>query len=102
VREVRGRGFLLGVDYVDPRDGESLLPPELGVARRIDEEALDRRLCVYSTQPTADGYAGDQTLLAPAFVASDEELEQMAERLAAAVAAVESEVKAALVRPVPA
>jgi adenosylmethionine-8-amino-7-oxononanoate aminotransferase len=102
VREVRGRGFLLGVDYVDPRDGESLLPVELGVARRIDEEALARRLCVYSTQPTADGYAGDQTLLAPAFVASDAELEQMAERLAAAVAAVEAEVKAALARPVPA
>ena len=30
VREVRGRGFLLGVDYVDPRDGESLLPRSLG------------------------------------------------------------------------
>ena len=34
VREVRGRGFLLGVDYVDPRDGESFLDPGLGVARR--------------------------------------------------------------------
>jgi adenosylmethionine-8-amino-7-oxononanoate aminotransferase len=99
VREVRGRGFLLGVDYVDPRDGESLLPPELGVARRIDEEALDRRLCVYSTQPTADGYAGDQTLLAPAFVASDAELDDMVERLAGAVKAVEAEVKQALARP---
>jgi adenosylmethionine-8-amino-7-oxononanoate aminotransferase len=99
VREVRGRGFLLGVDYVDPRDGESLLPPELGVARRIDEEALARGLCVYSTQPTSDGYAGDQTLMAPAFVASDAELEQMCERLAAAVAVVEAEVKAALAVP---
>ena len=31
VREVRGRGFLLGVDYVDPRDGES---PAAAGARR--------------------------------------------------------------------
>jgi acetylornithine deacetylase len=38
-------------------------------------DALTRGLIVYSTQPTADGYAGDQTLLAPAFVSSDEELE---------------------------
>jgi adenosylmethionine-8-amino-7-oxononanoate aminotransferase len=98
VREVRGRGFLLGVDYVDPRDGESLLPPELGVARRIDEEALARGLCVYSTQPTADGYAGDQTLLAPAFVAEDAELGEMVDRLAATVAAVEAKVKARLAR----
>jgi adenosylmethionine-8-amino-7-oxononanoate aminotransferase len=99
VGEVRGRGFLLGVDYVDPRDGRSFLPPELGVARRIDEEALERRLCVYSTQPTSDGYAGDQTLLAPAFVASDSELDQIVERLAATVRAVEAEVKGRLARP---
>src|SRR5215217_5731736 len=99
VGEVRGRGFLLGVDYVDPRDGQSLLPPQLGVARRIDEEALARQLCVYSTQPTVDGYAGDQTLLAPAFVATDAELDEMVERLAATVATVEAQVKAELVRP---
>jgi adenosylmethionine-8-amino-7-oxononanoate aminotransferase len=99
VREVRGRGFLLGVDYVDPRDGESLLPVELGVARRIDEEALERGLCVYSTQPTADGYAGDQTLLAPAFVASDAELDEIVARMAAAVGAVEAWVKSQLAAP---
>ena len=52
VREVRGRGFLLGIDYVDPRDGESFLPEELAVARRIDNAALARGLIVYSTQPT--------------------------------------------------
>jgi adenosylmethionine-8-amino-7-oxononanoate aminotransferase len=94
VREVRGRGFLLGVDYVDPRDGESLLPPELGVARRIDEEALARRLCVYSTQPTADGYAGDQTLLAPAFVASDAELERIVDVVGAAIPAAIAAIRA--------
>lgn len=93
VREVRGQGFLLGVEYVDPRDGESFLPPELRVARRIDVEALGRGLLVYSTQPTADGYAGDQTLLAPAFVSSEEELAQIVERLAATVRHVAREVE---------
>jgi adenosylmethionine-8-amino-7-oxononanoate aminotransferase len=100
VREVRGRGFLLGIDYVDPRDGEAMLPVELGVARRIDETALENRLCVYSTQPTADGWTGDQTLLAPAFVASDDELGEMVERMARTVHAVEAEVKRALATPV--
>jgi adenosylmethionine-8-amino-7-oxononanoate aminotransferase len=100
VREVRGRGFLLGIDYVDPRDGESMLPAELAVARRIDEVALENRLCVYSTQPTADGWTGDQTLLAPAFVATDEELAEMVERMARTVQAVEAEVKRALGDPV--
>ena len=93
VREVRGRGFLLGVDYVDPRDGESFLPQELGVARHIDQKALELGLTVYSTQPTADGYTGDQSLLAPAFVMTDDELDQVVERMAAAVHAVDRDVK---------
>ncbi|MFL5827056.1 MAG: aspartate aminotransferase family protein [Thermoleophilaceae bacterium] len=93
VREVRGRGFLLGIDYVDPRDGESFLPVELGVARRIDMEALDRGLLVYSTQPTLDGYTGDQTLMAPAFTSSEAELAEMVERIAEVVRAVERHVK---------
>jgi adenosylmethionine-8-amino-7-oxononanoate aminotransferase len=96
VAEVRGRGFLLGIDYADPRDGRSFLPPELGLARRIDVEALARGLVVYSTQPTADGYAGDQTLLAPAFTSTEEELSLIVERMAETVRAVESEVLAEL------
>jgi adenosylmethionine-8-amino-7-oxononanoate aminotransferase len=97
VREVRGRGYLLGVDYVDPRDGESFLDPSLGVARRIDTEALERGLIVYSTQPTSDGYTGDQTLLAPAFTSTDDELEDMVDRVAEVVRAVERQVKDELV-----
>jgi adenosylmethionine-8-amino-7-oxononanoate aminotransferase len=97
VREVRGRGFLLGVSYVDPSDGTSLLDPSLKVARRIDETALENSLLVYSTQPTRDGYAGDQTLLAPAFVASDSDLDQIVERLAKTVTQVERQVKDELV-----
>jgi adenosylmethionine-8-amino-7-oxononanoate aminotransferase len=93
VGEVRGRGFLLGIDYADPRDGRSFLPAELGVARKIDTEALGRGLIVYSTQPTTDGYAGDQTLLAPAFTSTDEELSLVVERIADTVQAVEREVK---------
>ena len=43
VREVRGHGYLLGVEYVDPRDGESFLPRELRVAGRIDDRRARAR-----------------------------------------------------------
>jgi adenosylmethionine-8-amino-7-oxononanoate aminotransferase len=66
------------------------------VARSIDGEALEQGLLVYSTQPTADGYAGDQTLLAPAFVSTDAELGEMVDRMAAVVERVERQVKEAL------
>ncbi|HEY3728322.1 MAG TPA: aminotransferase class III-fold pyridoxal phosphate-dependent enzyme [Solirubrobacteraceae bacterium] len=96
VREVRGRGFLLGVELVDPRDGESLLPDELDGAALIDQTAFQHGVLVTSTHSTADGYTGDQVLLAPAFIASDEELGEMVERFAAAVADVERTIKQSL------
>ena len=92
VREVRGHGYLLGVSFVDPRDGRSLLPPELRVGRRIDAAAFEDGLITLSTQPTRDGYAGDQTLFAPAFTATDEELEDMVGRFVGAVRRVAERV----------
>ncbi|MGH2556696.1 MAG: aspartate aminotransferase family protein [Actinomycetota bacterium] len=96
VREVRGRGFLLGVELVDPRDGESLLPLELDAAALVDQTALEHGLLVTSTHSTPDGYTGDQILLAPAYVSTDSELAQMVERFAEAITEVEDRVKAGL------
>ncbi len=93
VGEVRGHGFLLGVSYVDPRDPDSFLPPELRVAGRIDDAALERGLVVLSTQPTRDGMAGDQSLFAPAFTATDADLDEMVSRFSATVSQVAAEVE---------
>ena len=93
VREVRGRGFLLGVELVDPRDGESFLPVELDVAALVDDTAFEHGLLVTSSHPQADGFAGDQTLLAPAYVSTDEELTEMVGRFVATIEDVEREIK---------
>jgi hypothetical protein len=85
VREVRGHGYLLGVSFVDPRNGETLLPRELRVGARVDDASFRRGLITLSTQPTRDGYAGDQTLFAPPFPTPDEDLAEMVARFAAAV-----------------
>ena len=98
VREVRGHGYLLGVSYVDPRDGESFLPPELRVGGRVDQAAFEADLITLSTQPTRDGFAGDQTLFAPAFIASDDELGEMVSRFADAIRTVGDQVEAELDR----
>jgi len=98
VGEVRGHGFLLGVDYVDPRDRARFLPPELRVAGRVDDVALETGLVVLSTQPTRDGMAGDQTLFAPPFTSSDAELAEMVARFAESVRRVAGEADRALDR----
>jgi hypothetical protein len=96
VREVRGRGFLLGVELVDPRDRTSFLPVDLDVASLVDDTAFEHGLLVTSTHPQADGFAGDQVLLAPAYASTDAELAEMVERLATTMRDVERRVGAAL------
>ncbi|HUE68467.1 MAG TPA: hypothetical protein VMP38_09820, partial [Candidatus Acidoferrum sp.] len=96
VGEVRGRGFLLGVSLVDPRDGKSFLPHELDAASLVDDIAFERGLLVSSTHSTADGYAGDEVLLAPAFTSTDDELEEMIGRFIETMGAVDKAVKAKL------
>jgi adenosylmethionine-8-amino-7-oxononanoate aminotransferase len=96
VREVRGRGFLLGIELVDPRDGESFLPVEPDIAAWVDDTAFQHGLLVSSIHPQADGFAGDQVTIAPAFTSTDEELAEMVERFTAALRKVEARIKDAL------
>jgi adenosylmethionine-8-amino-7-oxononanoate aminotransferase len=93
VGEVRGRGFLLGVELVDPRDGKSFLPHELDAATLVDDIAFELGLLISSTHSTPDGYAGDEVLIAPAYTSTDDELDEMVERFKATVDAVEKAVQ---------
>ena len=92
VGEVRGRGFLLGVELVDPRDGTSFLPHELDAATLVDDVAFELGLLVSSTHSTPDGYAGDEVLIAPAYTSTDAELDEMVKRFRATIDAVEKAV----------
>jgi adenosylmethionine-8-amino-7-oxononanoate aminotransferase len=89
VRSVRGHGFLLGIELVDPRDGESPLPHALHAAELVDDVAFEHGVLVTSSHSQPDGYTGDETLLAPAYTATDEELAEMVARVAEALADVQ-------------
>lgn len=96
VGEVRGQGFLVGVDLVDPRDGCSVLPISMDAASLFDGIALDHGLLVTATHPNADGFAGDQALIAPAYVSTDEDLAEMITRFVEAMREVDGRIKAQL------
>jgi adenosylmethionine-8-amino-7-oxononanoate aminotransferase len=66
------------------------------VASLVDDTALDHGLLVTSTHPQVDGFAGDQTLLAPAYVSTDDELAQIVDRFRAIMEAVERSIKDSL------
>jgi adenosylmethionine-8-amino-7-oxononanoate aminotransferase len=106
IERVHDRGAKLLDELADALSGiplvrESFLPPDLRVGGRIDAAAFDRELIVLSTQPTRDGYAGDQTLFAPAFTATDDELGEMVARFSDVVRQVAGDVVPDLTRSEP-
>jgi adenosylmethionine-8-amino-7-oxononanoate aminotransferase len=85
VGDIRGRGLFQGLELVADRATKRPFPPEQKLHARIKAEALARGLICYPMGGTIDGRRGDHLLLAPAFIVQDDELEQMIDRLAAAI-----------------
>jgi adenosylmethionine-8-amino-7-oxononanoate aminotransferase len=87
VGDIRGKGLLLGVEFV--RNGtREPFPPNLNVAERIRLAALEQGVAVYPTQGCVDGNAGDHVLLAPPFILDDKEIREIVRALEYAVARV--------------
>jgi adenosylmethionine-8-amino-7-oxononanoate aminotransferase len=93
VGEVRGRGFLVGIELVDPRDGESPLPRELEASSLVFGAAINRGVLIAPMHAVADGQAVHHVLLAPAYTAGDDALLEMTDRVASALANVQGTVE---------
>jgi adenosylmethionine-8-amino-7-oxononanoate aminotransferase len=85
VGDVRGRGFFQGVELVEDRATKRPFDPALKLHARVKAAAMRRGLMCYPMGGTIDGQHGDHVLLAPPFIATRAELDQIVERLAAAV-----------------
>jgi adenosylmethionine-8-amino-7-oxononanoate aminotransferase len=62
----------------------------------VDDVAFENGLITYSTMPTRDGFAGDQSLFAPPFTSTDAELDEMVERFTRSVRQVAKELESKL------
>jgi adenosylmethionine-8-amino-7-oxononanoate aminotransferase len=85
VGDIRGRGLLLAIEFVDDRQSKRPFAPEQRVFRRVSNAALDRGLMVYAMGGTVDGSSGDHILLAPPYTVRPAEIDEIVEHLAAAV-----------------
>ncbi|WP_312432262.1 aspartate aminotransferase family protein [Achromobacter sp.] len=85
VGDIRGRGLFMGVELVQDRATKRPFDPELTLHARIKREAMARGLMVYPMGGTLDGRQGDHVLLAPPFIISDDELDQLTDRLVGAI-----------------
>ena len=85
VGDIRGRGLFWGVELVHDRVTRQPFDSTLRLHARIKREAMARGLMVYPMGGTVDGRSGDHVLLAPPFIATDADLELIADRFHSAL-----------------
>src|SRR5919112_894797 len=85
VGDVRGRGLLAGVEIVADRATREPFPRERGVAEAVTAAALDAGLVVWPNVGHADGTNGDLVMLAPPFVVSEAEIDEIVGRFTTAL-----------------
>jgi hypothetical protein len=86
VGDVRGRGLLAGVEFVSDRATRAPIPRERRFAERFTLEAQRNGLIVWPNVGHADGHHGDLVMLAPPFVISEGEIDDLVERFRATLA----------------
>ena len=85
VGDIRGRGLFRGVELVEDRATKRPFDPAHRVNAKVKAAAMERGLMVYPMGGTIDGVRGDHVLLAPPFIASEADLDEIVGRLAGAI-----------------
>ncbi len=95
VGDIRGRGLFQALEFVADRESKRPFPPETRLAARLKARAMAEGLICYPMPGTIDGREGHHVLLAPPFIISEEELDELVARLGRAIEGVLGELRAA-------
>jgi adenosylmethionine-8-amino-7-oxononanoate aminotransferase len=93
VGDVRGKGLLAGVELVAERGSRRPFPPALRVAERVRRACLDEGLSIYPGTGSVDGTAGDHILIAPPFIITEAQVDDLTARLERALDRVQDDVR---------
>jgi len=94
VGDVRGRGLLAGVEFVADVATRAPFPRALRFAERFTRVAQDEGLIVWPNVGHADGVNGDLAMLAPPFVITEPEIDEIIERFRKSLARTMRETNA--------
>lgn len=94
VGDVRGKGFMMGIELVKDKATKEPFPVEKGLTRRVVEAAWKKGLIIYpaSSNGQVQGIAGDAFMVAPPFVSSKEQIDEIVNILGRVLHEVHKEV----------
>jgi adenosylmethionine-8-amino-7-oxononanoate aminotransferase len=90
VGDVRGRGFLAGIEFVSHRQTKEPFDPSLGIGQAVAKAAMQQGLMVYPGAGFVDGMKGDHIMIAPPLNISSEEMNELVQHLERTLAQVSS------------
>lgn len=81
VGDIRGRGLFVGIEFVQDRVTKQCLDPALKTHAKLKKLAMGNGLMMYPMGGTIDGVHGDHILLAPPFICSPADIDEIVARL---------------------
>ncbi len=87
VGDIRGRGLFLGIELVEDRATKAPFDPGRALAARVKRAAFEAGLVCYPMGGTRDGKQGDHVLLAPPFIMSAAQVDEVVGKLSGAIEA---------------
>jgi adenosylmethionine-8-amino-7-oxononanoate aminotransferase len=91
VGDVRGKGFLWGIEFVKEKKTKKPFPPQQGgsVADLLSKAAFSNGLIVYPGTGSVDGNQGDHILVAPPFIIEKHEIDKLVSILDQSISEIE-------------
>ncbi|MDA7428037.1 aspartate aminotransferase family protein [Primorskyibacter aestuariivivens] len=81
VGDIRGRGMFRALEFVAERDTKEPFDPDLKIAARLKANAMKNGLICYPMNGTIDGRRGDHVLLAPPFICTEAQIDELIGKL---------------------
>ncbi len=88
IGDIRGRGLFRGIEFVRDRETKEPFDPARRINSRIKALAMEAGLICYPMGGTIDGKSGDHVLIAPPFIISDDQIDELVNKLASAIDSV--------------
>jgi adenosylmethionine-8-amino-7-oxononanoate aminotransferase len=85
IGDIRGRGLFMAIEIVRDRQTKEVFDPALKLHARIKSLAMENGLMVYPMGGTIDGKNGDHILIAPPFIVTEAQIDEIVDRLALTV-----------------
>src|SRR5262245_3757285 len=93
VGDVRGRGLLAGIEFVEDKASRKPFDRVLRMVETLTEEAQAAGLVVWPQAGSAEGGGGDLILIGPPFIITEEEISELVARLRAALDATIAKIR---------